>query len=133
MVMSTSPTLPTHGARFRRQSKPEERHDMFYNAFPPLESAAMRVTNDIPLGCSLLLPVGTVNPVQTLKANMWRTTPDISNTFTSMIKSAVLNNNANMIVTGQRTVVVFGCRGGVLVICMSLGGSFSYWCRHAWN
>jgi hypothetical protein len=28
----------------------------------------MRVTNAIPLGCSLLLPVGTVNSVQTLKA-----------------------------------------------------------------
>jgi hypothetical protein len=29
----------------------------------------MRVTNTIPLGCSLLLPVGTVNSVQTLKAD----------------------------------------------------------------
>jgi hypothetical protein len=28
----------------------------------------MRETNGIPLGCSLILPVGTVNPVQTLKA-----------------------------------------------------------------
>jgi hypothetical protein len=28
----------------------------------------MRVTNGIPLGCSLLLPVDTVNSVQTLKA-----------------------------------------------------------------
>jgi SP family myo-inositol transporter-like MFS transporter 13 len=28
----------------------------------------MRVANDIPLGSALLLPVGTVNPVQTLKA-----------------------------------------------------------------
>jgi hypothetical protein len=28
----------------------------------------MRVTNSLPLGCSLLLPVGTVNSVQTLKA-----------------------------------------------------------------
>jgi hypothetical protein len=27
----------------------------------------MRVTNDIPLGCPLLLPVNTVNCVQTLK------------------------------------------------------------------
>jgi hypothetical protein len=27
----------------------------------------MHATNDIPLGCSLLLPVGTVNSVQTLK------------------------------------------------------------------
>ena len=31
--------------------------------------ANMRVTNDIPLGCSLLLPVCTVNCVQTLKAS----------------------------------------------------------------
>jgi hypothetical protein len=30
--------------------------------------ANTRVTNGIPLGCSLLLPVGTVNCVQTLKA-----------------------------------------------------------------
>jgi hypothetical protein len=28
----------------------------------------MRVTNGIPLGCSLFLLVGTVNPVQPLKA-----------------------------------------------------------------
>jgi hypothetical protein len=28
----------------------------------------MRVTNGIPLGCSLLLPVGIVNSVRTLKA-----------------------------------------------------------------
>jgi hypothetical protein len=28
----------------------------------------MRLTNGIPLGCSLLLPVGTVNSVQTRKA-----------------------------------------------------------------
>jgi hypothetical protein len=30
----------------------------------------MRVTNGIPLGCSLLLPVGTVNCVQTRKGSM---------------------------------------------------------------
>jgi chorismate synthase len=30
----------------------------------------MRVTNGIPLGCSLLLPVGTVNCVETLKAKL---------------------------------------------------------------
>jgi hypothetical protein len=30
----------------------------------------MRVTNGIPLGCALLLPVSTVNSAQTLKANM---------------------------------------------------------------
>ena len=32
--------------------------------------ANMYVTNGIPLGCPLLLPVGTVNSVQTLKVNM---------------------------------------------------------------
>jgi hypothetical protein len=31
----------------------------------------MRVTNDIPLGCALLLPVDTVNCVQTLKDRRW--------------------------------------------------------------
>jgi hypothetical protein len=34
----------------------------------------MRVLNDIPLGCPLLLPVDTVNSVQTLKANECPTT-----------------------------------------------------------
>jgi hypothetical protein len=37
------------------------------HAFAPLE-ASRRVTNATPLGCPLLLPVGTVNCVQTLKA-----------------------------------------------------------------
>jgi hypothetical protein len=37
-----------------------------FHAFAPLESS-MRVTNDIPLGSLLLLPVGTVNSVQTRK------------------------------------------------------------------
>jgi hypothetical protein len=37
------------------------------HAFAPLE-ASRRVTNGIPLGCSLILPVRTVNCVQTLKA-----------------------------------------------------------------
>jgi hypothetical protein len=31
----------------------------------------MRVANAIPFGCSLLLPVGIVHSVQTLKGNMW--------------------------------------------------------------
>ena len=31
-----------------------------FHAFAPLE-ASMRVTNGIPLGCSFLLPVGTIN------------------------------------------------------------------------
>jgi hypothetical protein len=35
--------------------------------------ASERVTNDIPLGCSLLLPIDTINSVATLKAIMWST------------------------------------------------------------
>jgi hypothetical protein len=31
----------------------------------------MRVTNSMPLGCSLLLPVGTVNSIQTRKGVLW--------------------------------------------------------------
>jgi hypothetical protein len=38
-----------------------------FHAFAWLE-ASMRVTNGIPLGCPLLLPVGAVNYVETLKA-----------------------------------------------------------------
>jgi hypothetical protein len=34
--------------------------------------ANMRVTNGIPLGCSLLLPVDTVNFVQTRKVFLWQ-------------------------------------------------------------
>jgi hypothetical protein len=37
-----------------------------FHTFASLE-ASMRATNGIPLGCSLFLPVGTVNSVQTLK------------------------------------------------------------------
>jgi hypothetical protein len=42
-----------------------------FHAFAPLQ-ANMRVTNGILLGCSLLLPFDTVNPVQTLKVNLTR-------------------------------------------------------------
>jgi hypothetical protein len=49
---------------FRQKSTLEDAIE--FHALAPLE-ASMRVTNDIPLGCSLLLPVGTVNFVQTLK------------------------------------------------------------------
>ena len=42
-----------------------------FHAFAPLE-ASKRVTNAIPLGCPLLLPVHAVNCVQTLKANKLR-------------------------------------------------------------
>jgi hypothetical protein len=49
-----------HGARFSAESTLEDQ-------------ANMRVTNGIPLGCSRLLPVDTVNCVQTLKAEDIRT------------------------------------------------------------
>jgi hypothetical protein len=42
-----------------------------FRAFAPVE-AIRRVTNGIPLGCSLFLPVHTVNCVQTLKAHLAR-------------------------------------------------------------
>jgi hypothetical protein len=54
-----------HGARFRQKFTLEDA--IGSHAFAPLE-AYMRVTNGIPLGCSLLLPVDTVKCVQTLKA-----------------------------------------------------------------
>lgn len=37
----------------------------------------------------------------TEEANVWRTTPDTSNTYTSMIWTAMVNNNATGIVKGQ--------------------------------
>jgi hypothetical protein len=55
-----------HGARFSAE---------IYNLEDAIEihalalfEASMRVINGIPLGCSLLLPVGTVNSVKTRKA-----------------------------------------------------------------
>jgi hypothetical protein len=53
-----------YGARFRRKFALEDAIDSHVCAL----EASRRVTNGIPLGCLLLLPVGTVNSVQTLKA-----------------------------------------------------------------
>jgi hypothetical protein len=41
-----------------------------FPAFVPLEALACVRPMAFPLGCSLLLPVGTVNCVQTLRASM---------------------------------------------------------------
>jgi hypothetical protein len=57
----------TRTVRVFRQQLPLE-DAIEFHAFAPLESSCMHATNDIPLGCSLLLPVHTVNCVQTLKA-----------------------------------------------------------------
>jgi hypothetical protein len=56
---------PLCGARFRQKFTLEDAIE--FHAFAPLE-ASRRVTNAIPLGCPLFLPVHTVNWVQTLKA-----------------------------------------------------------------
>jgi hypothetical protein len=53
-----------YGAHFRHKSTLD---DVIGCHACSLE-ASMHVANGIPLGCSLLLPVGTVNCVQTLKA-----------------------------------------------------------------
>jgi hypothetical protein len=59
-----------HGARFRQRFTLE---DAIGSHACSLE-ANMRVTNGIPLGSSLLLPVDTVNCVQTLKVQaLWGT------------------------------------------------------------
>ena len=52
---------------FRQECTPEDTIE--FHAFAPLE-ASRRVTNGIPLGCSLFLPVHTVNCIQTLKAKV---------------------------------------------------------------
>jgi hypothetical protein len=46
-----------------------------FHAFAPLDT--MRVTNDIPLGCSFLLPVHTVNCVHTLKGRQAQFAADV--------------------------------------------------------
>jgi hypothetical protein len=53
------------GARLRQKFALEDAIE--FHAFAPLE-ASRRVTDGIPLGSSLLLPVHIVNCVQTLKA-----------------------------------------------------------------
>ena len=53
-----------YGARFRQKFTLEGAFE--FHAFAPLE-ASRRVTNAIPLGSPLLLPVHTVNCIQTLK------------------------------------------------------------------
>jgi hypothetical protein len=53
------------GARFLQKFMLEDAIDL--HAFAPLE-ASRRVTNGIPIGCPLFLPVHIVNCVQTLKA-----------------------------------------------------------------
>jgi hypothetical protein len=52
-----------------------------------LLEANMRVTNDIPLGCPLLLPVGTVNCVQILKARDHSRVSDAIRVRTAPIES----------------------------------------------
>jgi hypothetical protein len=47
----------------------ENNNNICWHAFFP-KSSCMHVTNDIPLGFSLLLPGGTVNSVQTLKVRV---------------------------------------------------------------
>jgi hypothetical protein len=59
-----SECLEWYGARFRQKFTLE---DAIGSHACSLETS-MHVTNDIPLGCSLLLPFRTVNCVQTLKA-----------------------------------------------------------------
>jgi hypothetical protein len=51
----------------------------------------MRATNAIPLGCSRLLPVGTVNCAQTLKATMlmgpfWDSTSTVAGSEYSTVR-----------------------------------------------
>jgi hypothetical protein len=67
LISSFYDYLPWHGARFRQKFTLE---DAIGSHACSLE-ANTRVTNGIPLGSSLLLPVDTVNCVQTLKGARW--------------------------------------------------------------
>jgi hypothetical protein len=62
-VQSNVQSKKKYGARFRQKFTPE---DAIGSPACSLE-VSIRVSNAISLGCSLLLPVGTVNCVQTLK------------------------------------------------------------------
>jgi alpha-galactosidase len=54
-----------------------------------------------PIVYSINSPEGQVNTTNPSYANLWRTTGDTSNTFTSMLSTAWNNNNATHIVSGS--------------------------------
>ena len=49
---------------------------------------------------SINSPGGQVNVTNPAFANLWRTTPDTSNTYVSMLNTALINNNATALVSG---------------------------------
>eukprot|EP01052_Picozoa_sp_SAG31_P021362 SAG31_NODE_1647_length_7645_cov_47.639544_6_plen_137_part_00 len=49
---------------------------------------------------SINSPKAQVNVTNPSYANLWRTTPDTSNTYVSMLNTALINNNATAIVSG---------------------------------
>jgi len=61
--------------------------------------AALNATGR-PMVVSINSPGGQVNTTNPAYANLWRTTPDTSNTYESMLTTAITNNNATQIVSG---------------------------------
>ena len=56
-----------------------------------------------PIVYSINSPSPQVNATNPHYANLWRTTPDTSNTYVSMLTTAVTNNNATLTVSGTRS------------------------------
>ena len=77
----------------------------------------MRVVNDIPLGCSLLLPVGTVNCVQTLKGR-------------PLTKAMLAMNSATPLKDPQRFSIV-QTMNSVATLMASHTTEGRVWCRVA--
>jgi hypothetical protein len=69
----------------------------------------MLVTNDIPLGRSLLMPTDAVNSVQTLKASHIYP-PNFSLTINSVTALMTPHNTEGLVLTAPCTVRVFGAR-----------------------
>lgn len=65
-------------------------------------NAALNATKR-PIVYSINSPGSQVNATNPQFANLWRTTPDTSNTYVSMLTTAVTNNNATLTVTGSKS------------------------------
>jgi hypothetical protein len=81
------------------------------------------MTNGIPLGCPLLLPVGTVNSVQTLKAQCSQCPPPLPRARTSPVRVGTslplakacgqALGNATLMPSSTRWAAMPGCESGL--------------------
>jgi hypothetical protein len=72
--------------------------------------ANIHVTNDIPLGSPLLLPIGTVNCVQTLKVDMMtRELPFKMKLLTKYVAGTLTINSVTTLMTSRKARSGYSC------------------------